>query len=235
MPRWFRLARALPLWLLPLLAAALACSLSSAAPTPNALTQAAATKVAATDAVAPMVDPCGFISTSEASTLAGAPAAPPRPLTGGGCIYYDTAITTTGVGLYVLPAAHAQTFLGQYVPAFQGHGVPIDDKTAKRFADESAAGDMPAAVNDLAEMTAHMPGYTIQKLAGVGSAALWSWHTLDQNQEGVLLGAQPGALVVMILHGPLDTQSATAQPAMAALVRRILDSLPGRFTVPGLP
>ena len=223
------------LWL-PFLAAALACSAPARLDaTPNALTQAARTAIAATDAVAVVVDPCAFMTTDEATALAGEPAAPPQPLAGGGCIYFDAAATSTGVGLYVLPASHAQAFLGQYVPALIVNGVPLDQKLADKLTADTAAGDMPAAVNDLADLTLGLPGYEIKKLDGVGSAALWSWHTLDQNQEGVLMAAKPGALVAVILRGAAATQEADAQPAMAAIVSRILASLPDNFTVPGTP
>jgi len=235
MSRRSTVLRYLAVLLLPLLAAALACSLpSTAPPTPNALTQAAAITIAATDAVAPLVDPCSFMTTAEASALAGSPGTPPKPLTGGGCIYYDTTITTTGVGLYVLPAAHAQAFMGQYAPAFIGNGIPVDQKVAIKLSDDIDADDMPAAVNDLANLTSVLPGYDVRKLAGVGSAALWSWHTLDQNQEGVLMAANPGALVVMILHGTATTQETDAQPLMVTIVTRILSRLPSIFIVPGL-
>ena len=235
MSRWSRVFRYAAVLLLPLLAAALACTLPSNAPaTSNPVTQAAATRIAATDAVLPAVDPCSFVTTSEASTLAGSPATPPKPLAGGGCIYYDATITTTGVGLYVLPAAHAHEFLGAYAPSFIGKGVPVDQQVAIKLTDDIAANDMPAAVTDLANLTIILPGYGVRKLDGVGSAAFWSWHTLDPNQEGVLMAAKPGALVVVILHATLNTQEADAQPALSAIVRRILARLPGSFMVPGL-
>ena len=217
-------------FLLPLLAAALACGGLAPAATP--LGPGAATL---TPLPGIAVDPCSFVTTAEATALAGAPAAPPQPLAGGGCIYFDASATSTGVGLYVLPAAHARAFLKQYVPALEGNGVPLDRTAAINLSKDTDAGDMPAAVNDLLTLTTGVPGYEITKLDGVGSAALWSWHTLDQNQEGVLMAAKPGALVALILHGTATTQEAGAQAGMVTIVKRILANLPANFTVAGAP
>jgi hypothetical protein len=229
--------------LLPFLAATLACSgatpgtaLTPAATVPGAATAANATLAASgagthTPALGgTVVDPCSLMTTDEATALAGETATPPKPLASG-CIFFDATITSTGVGLYAFPASQAQGFLGQYVPALESNGVSLDRTAALNLSKDSAAGDMPAAVNDLLILTTGIPGYEVKKLEGVGSAALWSWHTLDQNQEGVLMAAKPGALVVLILHGTATTQEADAQTAMAKIVSRILDKLPDSFTV----
>jgi len=220
------------LLLLPLLAASLACGgLTSFA-------SATATARARTPSPLPpgvtAVDPCRLVTTDEATSLAGQPAAPPKPLTSG-CIYFDSSATSTGVGLYVFPASQAQGFLGQYVPALTAKLVPLNQADIDKLNQDSAAGDMPASVNDLIALTHGVSGYEIKKLDGVGSAALWSWHTLDQNQEGVLIAAKPGALVVLILHGTPTTEESQAQPAMATIVTRILANLPDNFAVAGAP
>jgi len=220
------------LLLLALLAASLACGgLTTFA-------DATATALARTPTAVPpgvtVLDPCTLVSTAEATALAGQPAAPPKPLPSG-CIYYDTSITSTGVGLYVFPASQAQGFLGQYVPALTANFIPLKQEDIDKLNQDSAAGDMPAAVNDLVALTSGVKGYEVKKLDGVGSAALWSWHTLDQNQEAVLMAARPGALVALLLHATLATQEAQAQPAMAAIVTRILANLPSSFAVAGAP
>jgi hypothetical protein len=214
-------------------------------PTPASLPTEAATNPAptaasaATLAVTPAangsaINPCSLITSAEAQPLVGGVAMGPGKFQNESCVFSNDA-NTAEVALFVLPPAQAQAFLAIYVPALEGNGITVDPAAAKKLTDDAAAGDMPAAVNDLLALTNGMAGYHIEKLDGIGSAALWSWHQVEQDQEGALFAAQPGALVAMIVFGPVTVKETDDQPRMEAIVRRVLSNLPASFTLPAAP
>jgi len=114
---------------------------------------------------------------------------------------------------------------------FEGN-VTVDPSVSNKVTQDAAAGDMPAAVNDLSVLISGLPDYHTEKLDGIGSAAAWSWHQTDQDQQGALYAAQPGALVALIVVGSPTTKEADDQPLMETIVRRVLSRLPASFTLP---
>jgi hypothetical protein len=179
------------------------------------------------------VDPCTLVSADEVSQLTGETSLQPAHL-GGGCIYADSS-SATGLGVYALPGAQAQAFLGQYVPALEANGVALDQSVVNQLTKDATAGDMPAAVNDLYGLTKNLDGYTLTQPSGIGTAALWSWHTFNDANQAALIAAKPGALVALILSGTADTKQGDVQPVMETIVNRILNNLPANFAVATTP
>ena len=291
MTRWTGNRRRLGAFLLPFLAATLACNALTrpAGPSGAVLTQAAATTTAASLAATQLVsvrpsapsptapptaantattaptatppattagtatlapgasdtptpalggvvvlDPCSLITGDEAQSLTGVAMKQPLPQNGG-CVFADAATgITSGVVIYALPPSQAQAFLQQYVAQLKQIVGQVDTALSTRFTQDTAAGDMVAAVNDLIAMSAGQAKYNAQKVDGLGSAALWSWNKSGAAQEGVLIAAKPGAVVALILEAGSSAKEAVAQPVMQKLVGRILDGLPASFRVAGL-
>jgi hypothetical protein len=121
------------------------------------------------------------------------------------------------------------------VPALEANGVALDQSVVNQLTKDATAGDMPAAVNDLYGLTKNLDGYTLTQPSGIGTAALWSWHTFNDANQAALIAAKPGALVALILSGTADTKQADVQPVMEAIVTRILANLPDNFAVATTP
>jgi hypothetical protein len=188
----------------------------------------------ATPGGAVVLDPCTLFTVAEAQSLTGVPMGTPKPQSGS-CVIADAATgQSSGVVVYALPASQAQAFLNQFVPSLKQSGVTVPAALEAKLTQDTTAGDMVAAVNDLLAMSLNQPKFKAEKLEGVGSAALWSWNTVLTLQEGLLVAAKPGAVVALALIAGASAKEADAKPAMQQLVGRILDGLPASFTVAGL-
>ncbi len=252
---WLRLC-------LPLVAAALACNVSSsAAPTAQlVLTAAAATATAlaspaatATNAPAPPVptlappratppqdqaepvqlDPCSLMSQTEAEGLLGAKAGKPT-LQNGACLFTEAQARVNVVSVYAYPATQAQSVLEAHVFLLQAYRVKIDPAALAKLQKDSAAGETVSALNDLADMAIGQAGYHAEKVDGLGRAALWSWNAVSTRQQGFLLAAKPGAVAGMEIVLDASSSEAVTKEALTAIVRRILTGLPDHFTVIGV-
>ena len=265
MTRWHRTHRGLAASLLPFLAATLACAgLGGPGGTPNAaLTQAAAaTQVAATlplptalgspsaappteaattaasadtpAASGPTINPCDLITLADAQPLVGGPTLGAGQYEDNSCLLTDNS-DTAAVALFALPPEQAQDFVSLYVPVRMTNHVTVEPGITDKAAQDAAAGDNAAVVNDLVAMTSGAPDHHVEKLDGIGQAALWFWQPADLQQEGALIAGQPGALVALVVTGSSTTKESDDQPLMEAIVRRVLSQLPASFTLPVSP
>jgi len=210
-----------------------------APPTAAATNPASTAASAATLAVTPVangsaINPCSLITSADAQPLVGGVAIGPGQYQNQSCLFTN-ASNTAEVALFVLPPTQTQAFLAIYVPTLESSAVTIVPELDSKLTQDAAAGDMPAAVKDLLAMYGGTPGYHIQKLEGIGSAALWSWHATDQDQQGALIAGQPGALVALVVIGSPTTQESDDQIQMGTIVRRVLSSLPASFTLAAAP
>jgi len=206
------------------------------APPTEAATNTAPTAASAATPIAngSAINPCSLITSADAQPLVGGVAIGPGQYQNQSCLFTN-ASNTAEVALFVLPPEQTQAFLAIYLPTLESSAVTIVPELDSKLTQDAAAGDMPAAVNDLLAMFGGTPGYHIQKLEGIGSAALWSWHATDQDQQGALIAGQPGALVALVVIGSPTTQESDDQTQMGTIVRRVLSSLPASFTLAAAP
>ncbi len=258
-------------WLLaPLLAAALACSVSiggtpssqliltqaaatasalaapSAAPataTASQVPRRAATRAAADTPPGPTptrpssgpvaLDPCSLMSQAEAEALLGARSAKPT-VQNGACLFAEAQARVTVVNVYAYPPEQAQQVFQGHVFLLQGYRVKIDPAALDKLKADSAAGDVVASLNDLADMAVGQSNYRAEKVDGLGRAALWSWNAAGTVQQAYLLAAKPGAVAGLELVLSASSQEASTKQAVVEIVRRILAGLPESFTVAGV-
>ena len=180
------------------------------------------------------LDPCSLMSQAEAEGLLGAKAGKPT-LQNGACFFSEAKTRLTVVDVFAFPAAQAQPTFDAHAFLLQGFHVKIDPAALTKLQADSAAGDMVAALSDLANMAIGHGNYRAEKVDGLGSVALWSWNLVNTRYQAYLLAAKPGALVGIEFVLGASGQEAGTKQAATVIVRRILNGLPANFTVSGAP
>jgi len=178
----------------------------------------------------PVIDPCSLASASDAQALMGAKATA-GVVSGGNCQFQDAATHKLFVRVFALPAgaAAASALESDAGLLLTGNATA----QAKLLAD-ATAGDMVAAVRDLAPANQSGGGRTLESVDGLGDAAVLYLQTVSSTRIGMVLAAKPGVLVGLNMLIPSGDDAATKTTAVA-LLTHILAILPASFTVSGLP
>jgi hypothetical protein len=176
---------------------------------------------------APALDLCSLASPADAETILGDQARP-GVVQYDACRFADAADHSVSVSAVPAGVTAANDLLAE--AAFFSNDLGANS----RLAADANAGDLVAAVRDMATMGHSGGGLTLENIPGLGDSAVLLIMTADSTRLSTLFVARPGVLVNIEVAVSPGNDAATKK-AEVALMMHILAILPAKFTVSGVP
>jgi hypothetical protein len=178
----------------------------------------------------PVVDTCSLATPSDIEPVLGSPANEGVDK-GGSCTFTDAATQKLSVRLFVYPSGPAAIGALEAVSPLILLG---NAQSLAKVTTDIAAGDLVAAVRDMAGTPINGKTQTLQPVAGLGASAFFFAQSPGLDRLVYMVAARTNYIIGFQGQLALGDNTATIQ-AGTTLLNKIMDGLPESFTVKGVP
>jgi hypothetical protein len=177
-----------------------------------------------------LIDPCNLISQDEAASAIGEPVQPGESV-GGGCVYVDSSVGHYFLSIYAVPSNSAATLIEGRAFVLTTFGVLVSQSDLKNIQSLGTQGDATGVIDSLLTLTESTSTLSAQSIENVGSKAIWVSKINGAVRQSFLLAARGESLVGLDLIVTYARDESSVRDSALAVLRHMLDLLPGRFVV----